>query len=96
MSWPPSRPERITLIKQLTLAISLVVLVLTLVLAVRFDTGGERFQYTSSYTWIEDFGVRFSLGVDGIAVVLIALIGLLVPIVVGASWNDEADRQAQR
>ncbi len=82
--------ERITLIKQLTLAFSLVVLVLTLVLAVRFDTGGERFQYTSSYTWIEDFGVRFSLGVDGIAVVLIALIGLLVPIVVGASWNDQA------
>ncbi|MDQ3454797.1 MAG: NADH-quinone oxidoreductase subunit M [Actinomycetota bacterium] len=80
---------RQALAKQLTLGISLVVLVLTLVLAVRFDPGGERFQYTSSYSWIESFGVSFALGVDGIAVVLIALIGVLVPIVVAASWNEE-------
>jgi len=81
--------ERQLLAKQLTLAISLVVLVLTLVMAVGFDPGGERFQFASSYTWIADFGVRFALGVDGIAVVLIALIGVLVPVVVAASWNDE-------
>ncbi|MBA2416967.1 MAG: NADH-quinone oxidoreductase subunit M [Geodermatophilaceae bacterium] len=85
--------DRLQLAKQLTLGLSLVVLVLTLVMAVRFDTGGERFQYVSSYTWIADFGVRFALGVDGIAVVLIALIGVLVPVVVAASWNDEPPRR---
>ena len=81
--------DRQLLAKQLTLGVSLLVLVLTLVMAVRFDTAGSRFQFSSSYTWIADFGVRFSLGVDGIAVVLIALIGVLVPIVVAASWNDQ-------
>jgi NADH-quinone oxidoreductase subunit M len=81
--------DRQLLAKQLTLGVSLVVLVMTLWMAVGFDTGGERFQFNSSYTWIADFGVRFSLGVDGIAVVLIALIGVLVPVVVAASWNDQ-------
>ncbi|CAN5285954.1 NADH-quinone oxidoreductase subunit M [soil metagenome] len=78
------------LAKQIALGVSLVVLVGTLLLAVGFDADGDRFQQVLSYTWVEDFGVRFSLGVDGIAVVLIALIGVLVPLVIAASWNDES------
>ncbi|HET8642577.1 MAG TPA: NADH-quinone oxidoreductase subunit M, partial [Pseudonocardiaceae bacterium] len=51
-------------------------------------TSTERLQLTVSTEWIASFGVRFSLGVDGIALVMIALIALLVPIVIGASWED--------
>jgi NADH-quinone oxidoreductase subunit M len=49
----------------------------------------DRMQLTFSTEWISSFGVRFSLGVDGIALVMIALIALLVPVVIGASWEDK-------
>ncbi|MGK5530510.1 NADH-quinone oxidoreductase subunit M [Streptomyces sp. URMC 129] len=57
---------------------------------VRFDTGpgADRFQLTESRSWIEDFGVRYELGVDGIGAVLIALTAVLVPFLIGAGWND--------
>ena len=49
----------------------------------------DRLQLTVSTEWIPAFGTRFSLGVDGIALVMVALIAVLVPIVLGASWEDE-------
>lgn len=83
---PRGRDE---LAKQLSLGVSLVVLLLAVLTTVAFDAGGDRFQLTSSWTWIADFGVSFALGVDGIAVVMLLLIGVLVPVVIGASWRDE-------
>ncbi len=76
------------LAKQVALATSLVVLVLTVVLCVRFDPGGSRFQFAQSYDWIRAFGVHYAVGVDGIALVLIALAAVLVPVVLLASWDD--------
>jgi NADH-quinone oxidoreductase subunit M len=82
----PAGRERLA--KQLALGVSLVVLALAVAAAVAFDTGGERFQLTTSVSWIPDFGVDFALGVDGIALVMLLLIGVLVPLVIGASWDD--------
>jgi NADH-quinone oxidoreductase subunit M len=82
------------LAKQATLLVSLVVLVLTLVMAVQFKTGGPRFQFQAAYDWIPSFGVKFGVGVDGIALVLIALSAVLVPIVVLASWHDADGTQS--
>jgi NADH-quinone oxidoreductase subunit M len=76
------------LARQLALGISLVVLVLAVLATVAFDTGGERFQLTTSVAWIPDFGVSFALGVDGIALVMLLLIGVLMPVVLLASWRD--------
>ena len=74
----------------MALGVSLVVLLLAVLATVAFDTGGARFQLTTSVGWIPYFGVRFALGVDGIALVMLLLIGVLVPVVIGASWNDDA------
>jgi NADH-quinone oxidoreductase subunit M len=51
-------------------------------------TSTDRLQLTVSTDWIPAFGTRFAFGVDGIALVMIALIALLVPIVMGSSWED--------
>ncbi|MGI8626812.1 MAG: NADH-quinone oxidoreductase subunit M [Geodermatophilaceae bacterium] len=83
--------DRSDLIRRVTLGVSLVVLVLTVLMTVAFEPSGARFQFTQSYKWIPDFGVQFSLGVDGIALVMILLIGVLVPVVIGASWNEGAE-----
>lgn len=84
---PKGRDE---LARQISLALSLVVLLLAVLVTVSFDAGGDRFQLTSEFSWIPDFGVSVALGVDGIAVVMLLLIGVLVPVVIGASWNDRA------
>ena len=77
------------LAKQVALGTSLVVLVLTIVMCAQFDaSSGDRFQFAQSYDWIRTFGVHYAVGVDGIALVLIALIAVLVPVVLLASWDD--------
>jgi NADH-quinone oxidoreductase subunit M len=76
------------LAKYTALAVTLVVAALTVVLAVRFDSGGPRFQFTEKYWWIRSFHVHYAVGVDGVALVLILLSAILVPLVVLASWND--------
>jgi NADH-quinone oxidoreductase subunit M len=76
--------------KQIALAVSALVLLLAVLATVAFDTAGDRFQLTTSVPWIPSFGVDFALGVDGIALVMLLLIGVLVPVVVVASWRDTA------
>ncbi|KAA6221093.1 NADH-quinone oxidoreductase subunit M [Streptomyces albofaciens JCM 4342] len=89
-----------TAAKWLALLFSLATLVLAAVVAVRFTPGAEGpFQLTESHAWIKDFGVRYELGVDGIAVALIALTALLVPFVILAGWRDAdpmEDREPNR
>ncbi|GAA3246011.1 NADH-quinone oxidoreductase subunit M [Streptomyces lavendulae] len=80
--------SRRTAAKWLALLFSLATLALAVLIAVRFEPGGDRYQLTESHAWIKDFGVRYELGVDGIGVALIALTALLIPFVIGAGWND--------
>ena len=82
---PRHRPE---LAKTVALAWSLAVLVLTAIMYARFSTGGPRFQFHESYQWIPFWGSRFTFEVDGIALVMLALIALLVPLVILASWHE--------
>jgi NADH-quinone oxidoreductase subunit M len=84
------RDDRIA--KTTALAVSLVELALVVPAFLAFQPSGARLQLVSSVSWIPEFGIRFSLGVDGISLLMIALVGLLTPIVIGGSW---ADRQPE-
>ncbi len=79
---------RDTVVKQVALLTSLVVLVITIGLGTRYEPKGARFQFTEVHDWISAFGVQYAVGVDGIALVLIALVAVLVPVVLLASWHD--------
>src|ERR1700721_4536939 len=76
------------LAKYLALAFSLLTLVVVIIIAVKFQIGGPNYQFTETYSWIPAFGVHYALGVDGIALVLIAMSAVLMPVVILASWND--------
>lgn len=81
--------------KLTALAFALVELVLTAVTWFAYSVpaasgpNGARFQLELSVEWIPAFGTRFALGVDGIALVMLALIAVLVPIVLGFSWEEK-------
>ncbi len=81
---------RRTAAKYTALVFSLAVLVLSLVTLFRFDTGSgaARYQFTESHAWVKNFGLRYDLGVDGIAAVMVALTALLIPFVMLAGWHD--------
>jgi NADH-quinone oxidoreductase subunit M len=83
--------------KQITLVVTLVMLALTVVMALRFDpSSSEQFQFVESTPWIKQFGISYAVGVDGTALVLIALAVCLAPIVVLAGWNDADDNERHR
>ena len=85
--------EDTKLAKQVALAFSLAVVVYTIVVGVRFDTKGARFQFEASWVWIKALGVHLAFGVDGIALVLVAMSVILVPAVILASWNSFDSRR---
>ena len=82
------RAARRLLVKRLALVFSLITLGLTIAMMVAFSPHGNEFQFTQTYQWIPQFGVHYAVGVDGIALVLIAMTAVLMPVVILASWND--------
>ena len=91
---PKSKP---TLAKQVSLVVSGAVLALTIAMALQFDGASTQpFQFVESYPWIPSFCISYSVGVDGIGLVLIALAATLVPIVILAGWRDiEGDQESE-
>ncbi len=82
----PKSNELLT--KQIALATTIIVALAGILTTVKFDFAQTSLQFVESYDWIPAFGIKYALGVDGIALVLILLSVLLAPIVVLAGWNE--------
>lgn len=90
---PRNRPE---LAKRVALGWALGVLAMAIATWVAFDPAGDRLQLRESYPWIPHWGVNFTLAADGISLVMLALIAILVPLVILASWHDAERADAKR
>ncbi|GGC61181.1 NADH-quinone oxidoreductase subunit M [Hoyosella rhizosphaerae] len=86
MALPAQLPH---LAKHIALSTSLIVLALVVVVTVGFDPNGEQYQFVETVSWIPSLGAQYSLGVDGIGLVLVILTGALMPLLLVAAWNDE-------
>ena len=78
--------------KYAALASSLVGLALAVVLWQRFDPASSGMQLVEHASWIPAYGIHYSLGIDGIALLLVALTSFLLPVVLLASWTDIHER----
>ncbi|MBB1030893.1 NADH-quinone oxidoreductase subunit M, partial [Dietzia sp. SLG310A2-38A2] len=65
-------------------------------LAVGFDPGGDTHQYVESRSWIPAFGATYTLGLDGIALVLVLLTAALMPLLLLAGWHDVPASDSRR
>jgi NADH-quinone oxidoreductase subunit M len=71
---------------------SLIVLVLSLILWVRFDRSSAEFQFEEQLSWLPEFGVGYHMGVDGLSVLFVLLSTVLTPICILASWEAIENR----
>lgn len=68
--------------------ISMLALALAGLLLLHFDPTGPQYQFVESHSWIRSFGAGYVVGVDRVALVLVALTAVLMPLLLLAGWND--------
>lgn len=71
------RPE---LVRMLAVLFAVATGALTVYALVAFDKGESGFQMVDHHSWISDFGISWTLGIDGISLFLVVLTGVLFPI----------------
>ena len=79
------RSER--LLRLWTLAFTSAVALFSLQLWTRFDTKTADFQFVEFGRWIPALGINYSLGIDGISLLLVLLTTIIMPLCVLASWR---------
>ncbi len=85
--WPADRAKWVALWGSMVSGVAIVAVL------GRFDwDNAAAMQGNASATWIESLGLRLSIGVDGVALLLMALTALLGPVCVLASWTAVRER----
>jgi len=67
--------------------------VLTVILFVKFDGSSDAMQFKDGPTiWIQSLGITYSLGVDGISLLLVVLTPFLSAIAIASTWTSVTDK----
>ncbi len=70
-----------------SLGLTLVAFILSLPLYINFDKTTAKMQFTEVHNWIPAWGIKYSLGVDGISILFVLLSTLLSILCVTVSWT---------
>src|SRR5947209_8277864 len=80
-------------LKTTAFVVSLITFALSVVMAAGFNADNDAtYQFTEHAAWMPQLGIAYSLGVDGISVVLILLTTLLSAIAILSSWTAIRER----
>ncbi|MBT3943037.1 MAG: NADH-quinone oxidoreductase subunit M [Chloroflexi bacterium] len=86
--WPG---DELRPMKWFSAAVALATTVLVAWVILGFDyTEAEQYQFVSETEWLTQLGIGFNLGVDGIAVAMLALTGIAFPAAILVGWNVDA------
>jgi NADH-quinone oxidoreductase subunit M len=83
------------LMRWAALGISLVTFVLSLFVLFGFNTAQAGYQFVESTPWIQQFGIGYKLGIDGISIWLVMLTTFIFPLTLLASNKAIHDRQKE-
>ncbi len=73
--------------KYWTLAISTFIALVSLLLYFNFDKTTAQYQFGEHHAWIPMWDINYTLGIDGISLLLILLTTMIMPLCVLCSWN---------
>ncbi|MDP3937356.1 MAG: NADH-quinone oxidoreductase subunit M [Deltaproteobacteria bacterium] len=82
----PGRSENA--LRLTALAFATATFVLSARLWAGFDGGDGGFQFLDEARWIPQYGIAYSVGVDGISLFLVILTTFMVPVTLLAAWRD--------
>jgi len=74
--------------KLFALIISLINFLVSLSLWIFFDNSTSKFQFVSSFDWLNFLNMNFHLGIDGISLFFVLLTTFLVPVCLLISWKS--------
>ncbi|MBF0442851.1 MAG: NADH-quinone oxidoreductase subunit M, partial [Oligoflexales bacterium] len=86
---PEKRPM---LSRGLSLFVSLLNLALAAAVFMAFDPSVKEPQFVERFVWIEQWGVSYSLGIDGISLLLVLLTAFLLPIAILSTYRAVEDQ----
>ena len=79
--------HRTDLIRSYSVAVAALCLLLAVYAFLSYDNTAGGFQLTNSFDWLPILGITYSLGVDGISVLMVLLTGIVFITGVLMSWN---------
>jgi NADH-quinone oxidoreductase subunit M len=79
--------ERDEWVRRAALAVTLVAFALSLAILAQFESGVAGFQLVTSADWIPEWGIGYTIGLDGISLWMVLLTTFLMPLGVLASWS---------
>ena len=80
--------ENVLRIKQAALASTILTAIFGIFITTQFVASDTALQFVQKNQWIPFFAINYSVGVDGLAIVLILMSVILTPIVLLAGWNE--------
>jgi NADH-quinone oxidoreductase subunit M len=85
-------PEAASRIRWVALIYSLATLAVAIFAFVEFDPAVSGYQFAEQYSWIVSPPINYSVGVDGLSLLLILLSAFLTPLSILASWKSVNSR----
>ena len=76
----------------LALGASLAEFILSLVVFMQYKANPEINSLHLNYTWVESLGIHFSVGIDGIGLLLVLLTTFLVPLIILSSFQSQYNK----
>ncbi|MEE4313394.1 MAG: NADH-quinone oxidoreductase subunit M, partial [Desulfofustis sp.] len=73
--------------RSVSLAVTALVGLLSLLLLAGFDRSTAAFQFGETHPWIAALNINYTVGVDGISILLVLMTALIMPFCVLASWS---------
>ncbi len=81
--------DRNNAVRWTALITALIDFVLTIILFCKFEGANTNMQFVEGpFVWIKSLGVTYSLGVDGISILLVALTPFLTAIAIASTWTS--------
>jgi len=82
------KEEQKNLIRWFAVAVSTVTFLISILIFSKFDSSLSTFQFTEKIQWIKSLNISYSVGIDGISMLLILLTTFITPLTLVSSWSS--------
>jgi len=75
------------LCRYISLCVTALTALLSFIVVFGFDSSTAAFQFAETHSWIEPLNINYTIGIDGISILLVIMTTLIMPFCVLASWS---------